>query len=99
MLSVAQILIQLFVYLSHLFLHLLGMNCVEAMHAICIEHSYTVVVSFIVNHTYCSCVVYYRTPLETICDRACENRAYACGHKLHPVTQQDISQYWNELST
>ena len=29
------------------------------------------------------------------CDRACENRA--CGHKLHPITLQVISQYWKRI--
>ena len=30
-----------------------------------------------------------------ICDRACKNRA--CGHKLHPVMLQTISQYSNRI--
>ena len=30
-----------------------------------------------------------------ICDRACENRA--CGHKLHPITLQVISQCWKHI--
>ena len=29
------------------------------------------------------------------CDRACENRE--CGHKLHPITLQVISQYWKRI--
>ena len=31
------------------------------------------------------------------CDWACENRV--CGHKLHPITLQVISQYWNRIFT
>jgi len=31
------------------------------------------------------------------CDWACENRA--CGHKLHPITLQVITQQWNKIFT
>ena len=47
------------------------------------------------------CILVTQKPTRTskskdhICDRACENRA--CGHKLHHVTLQVISQCWNRI--
>ena len=45
----------------------------------------------------CSCIEeerlcrIFKLKQKSNCDRACENRA--CGHKLHPITLQVISQY------